>query len=71
MDGLASDLPVTQGMLSDASMGYMTSLSACVTGNYGNISAYISNSGRIVIATGGQALGVNSVVMISGMYIAQ
>lgn len=71
MEGLSSDLPITQGMLSDASLGYMTSLSACVTGNYGNISAYISNSGRIVIATGGQALGINTVVTINGMYIAQ
>lgn len=71
IDGLASDLPVTQGMLSDASMGYMTSLSACVRGNYGNISAFITNDGRIAIATAGQSLGYNSVVMISGMYIAQ
>lgn len=70
LQGLDNDLPATYGMQSDASSGKMTALSACMLGKYGNISAYITNAGRIVIATGNSALGVNNVITICGMYIA-
>lgn len=71
LEGLANDLPVTNGRNADATLGKMTAISACTTQAYGNISAYISNAGRIVIATASQPLAIANVVTINGWYIAQ
>lgn len=71
LDGLANDLPATNGRDTSNNLVKMANLSASAQKNAGDISAYINGKGRIVVATSDQALTVNNVVMISGFYIAE
>ena len=71
LDGLSNDLPVTDGRDTSNNLAKMASLSACAQKNSGDISAYITGVGRIVVTTSDQPLVLNNVVMISGWYIAQ
>ena len=47
----------------------VVTLSAASPKNYGNISAYITNAGRLAIATGGGALANGDKVYINGWYL--
>jgi hypothetical protein len=71
LEGLANDLPVTNGRDTSNNLVKMANLSASAQRNAGDISAYINGNGRIVVATSDNALTVNNVVMISGFYIAE
>lgn len=49
----------------------IVALASSVNKNYGNVSAQINASGRLVVQTSGQALAADNVLTVSGFYIAQ
>ena len=71
LQGLNNDLPVTTGKKADASTGPMTAITAVKRSSYGNIGAYISDAGRIVLVTPNSSLVEADVVLITGWYISE
>lgn len=71
LEGLANDLPATYGRDTGNNLAKRAALTASAQKNAGDISAYITDAGRIVVATSDYALTANDVVMISGWYLAE